>query len=97
MPRAGAEASGASLWTVFAALVGFFFGRWTSARTQAAQAEALSAALDRCTRLEAEVAQLRDEAAQRADAALPPVLVPLPRPIVRVKIHQHRPKRRRRL
>lgn len=95
MPREGAEASSTGLWTILAALVGFLFGRWTSARAAAAQAEALSAALDRCSRLEGEVAALRDEAAQRADAALPPV--PLPRTMVRVKLHPHRPKRRRRL
>lgn len=83
------------MWTVFAAIVGFLFGRWTSARAAAAQAEALSASLDRCARLEAELAQLRDEAAQRADAALPPI--PLPRTMVRVKLHPHRSKRRRRL
>ncbi len=94
MPRAGEVDSDASLWTLFTAFLGILFGRWSTARARAAQAEALAAALERVSRLEAELAQARDEAAQRADASLPPAT---PKTIVRVKLHGQRARRRRRL
>lgn len=94
MPRAGEGASEASLWTLFTALLGLLFGRWSTARARAEQAEALAAALERVARLEAELAQARDEAAQRTDAALPPAPS---KTIVRVKLHGQRARRRRRL
>ena len=88
MPRGSEGTAGSTFWTILFAAIGFFFGRWSTARSMAVQADALSSAVDRIRRLEAENDRLRDEAAQRADAQLPPAV--FVRPIVRVKLRKRR-------
>lgn len=92
MTREGEGTAGSTFWTLVFALIGVLVGRWSTARSMATQADALAGALDRVRRLEAENDRLRDEAAQRADAQPP---LSFTRPIVRVKLHPPRKRRRR--
>jgi hypothetical protein len=93
MSGKGEGTAGSAFWTIVLAFVGLLIGRWSTARARAAQDEALTAALERVSRLEAENDRLKDEAAQRADAALPPPL--FPKTMIKVKLNSR--KRRRRL
>lgn len=95
MTREGEGTAGSTFWTLVFTLIGVLIGRWSTARSMAAQADALAAALDRVRRLEAENDRLRDEAAQRADAQLPQGTSIFGRPIIRVKLHPTKKRRRR--
>lgn len=94
MQRDGEGTAGSAFWTIVLAFVGLLFGRWSTARARAAQDEALTAALERVRRLEAENDRLRDEAAQRADEP-PPKALAFAKTVVRVKMHPTRKRRRR--
>lgn len=94
MQRNGEGTAGSPFWTLVLAFVGLLIGRWSTARARAAQDEALTAALERVSKLEAENDRLKDEAAQRADSALPPPQL-FPKAMVRVKLNPHKKRRRR--
>jgi len=94
MSGKGEGTAGSTFWTIVIAFVGLLIGRWSTARARAAQDEALTAALERVSRLEAENDRLKDEAAQRADSALPPTPL-FPKTMVRVKLNPHKKRRRR--
>lgn len=95
MQREGEGTAGSTFWTLVFTLIGVLVGRWSTARSMAAQADELANAIERVRRLEAENDRLRDEAAQRADAQLPQATSIFSRPIVRVKLHPPRKRRRR--
>lgn len=84
--------TGSLFWTIIAFLLGTLSGKWATARSRTEQAFALAAALERVAALEAENDRLRDEAAQRLDSTLPPLL---PRPMVRIHLPALRKRRRR--
>lgn len=95
MSGKGEGTAGSTFWTLVIAFVGLLIGRWSTARARAAQDEALTAALERVSRLEAENDRLKDEAAQRADSALPLPPPLFPKTMIKVKLNPHRKRRRR--